>query len=114
MVEKPVSMAMNKQALVLMDMQRDREAIALHDDVIERFKDTYNTELAEQVAIARLNRGLRSAIDRPEEAFVAYEDVVELPTSRSGRPWTITWHGPSSARAPALACLSGVRKDRRV
>ncbi|MCQ8856764.1 tetratricopeptide repeat protein, partial [Escherichia coli] len=72
-----VAMAMNNEAHLLMDLGRSREAIALHEEVVRRFSDTINTDLALQTGVARLNRGVAlSAMGRNEEALAAYDEVI--------------------------------------
>jgi tetratricopeptide (TPR) repeat protein len=59
-------------------MNRSEDAIAVYDEVVERFGDAPEAALREQVAQALFNKGNRlGQMNRSEDAIAAYDEVVK-------------------------------------
>ena len=69
--------AMFNTGVLLGELGRSEEEIAVYDELLARFGEAPEPALREQVANALLNKGVRlGALDRSEEAVAVYDDVV--------------------------------------
>jgi tetratricopeptide (TPR) repeat protein len=71
--------ALRRKGNAFLELEPPRliEAIALYDEVTERFGDTEDVSLLIEVARAMLNKGtLYSEFDRPEEACAVYDEII--------------------------------------
>jgi tetratricopeptide (TPR) repeat protein len=63
--------------VVLGDLERSEEAVAVYDDVVARFGDATEAALREHVAGALFNKGITlHMLERSEEELRVYDDVV--------------------------------------
>ncbi len=72
-----LSMAMVNKGLTLSALNRPEEEIVVYEAIIERFGDTQDSRVREQLAKAMFNRAVTlGQVGRPEEEIAAYDQLV--------------------------------------
>jgi tetratricopeptide (TPR) repeat protein len=72
------AVGMFNKGVTLGALNRNEEAIAVYDQLIERFGGAGEAALREQVAKALLNKGVRlGALNRSEESIAVYDQLIE-------------------------------------
>jgi tetratricopeptide (TPR) repeat protein len=76
-IDEVAAIAGYNLGVVLGDLERSEDAVAVYDDVVARFGDATEPALRERVAGALFNKGVRlGALQRSEDAVAVYDDVV--------------------------------------
>ena len=69
---------LQQKGVLLRQLGRHEEEIAVYEEVVERFVDAEEAGLREQAVKALLNKGVTlGQLERPEEEIAVYEEVVE-------------------------------------
>lgn len=74
---RPVVKALGTKAMILVALNRDRDALACYEELVRRFRDVADVAVIERVARAMLQcAGIRGRLGRQDEEIASYEALV--------------------------------------
>lgn len=74
-----IATALFNKSVAFLHLKKPLDAINSFDEIIDRYKNSLNPEVQQQVAMALVNKGAAlEQLKEPEEAILCYENVVQL------------------------------------